>query len=176
MTAVPDKAQKASSPFWQFSLKFYAMPEVAPACLRLQDEAGVDVNLLFFLLWYAAQGFRLSEAELRDIDRAIDSWRSTAVIPLREIRRALKTAPTPFDRGTAETFRNRIKAAELEAERLEQEALYAMARTGRYGTSCVAPLEAAQASLAAYESLLRPFPRAPLDVLLAAFARQLNND
>ena len=46
------------SPFWRFSVKFYAEPGVAQACIDLQDQAGVDVNILFFLLWNAAQSAR----------------------------------------------------------------------------------------------------------------------
>ena len=36
-------------------MKFYAVPGVAPACIELQDQAKVDVNVLFFLLWNATQ-------------------------------------------------------------------------------------------------------------------------
>ena len=43
----------AGSPFWRFSLRFYRLPEVADACITLQEQAGVDVNLLLFLLWHA---------------------------------------------------------------------------------------------------------------------------
>ena len=43
----------AGSPFWRFSLRFYRRREVADACIALQEEAGVDVNLLLFLLWHA---------------------------------------------------------------------------------------------------------------------------
>ena len=38
----------SKSPFWQFSIKFYAVPGVADACIALQDQAKVDVNILFF--------------------------------------------------------------------------------------------------------------------------------
>ncbi len=51
-------------PFWTFSLEFYGLPDVAPACLRCQDEAGADVNLILFVLWRAASGVRVAEAEL----------------------------------------------------------------------------------------------------------------
>ena len=46
--------ESVASPFWQFSLAFYRQPGVADACIRLQEEAGVDVNLLLFLLWQAS--------------------------------------------------------------------------------------------------------------------------
>ena len=50
----------SKSPFWQFSVKFYAVPGVAQACIDLQDQAGVDVNILFFLLWNATQNRALN--------------------------------------------------------------------------------------------------------------------
>ena len=37
----------SKSPFWRFSVKFYGEPGVAQACIDLQDQVGVDVNVLF---------------------------------------------------------------------------------------------------------------------------------
>src|SRR5262249_35669715 len=50
-----DTKSAQGSPFWRFSLQFYRQPKVADACIALQEGAGVDVNLLLFLLWHAAQ-------------------------------------------------------------------------------------------------------------------------
>ena len=171
MTAADAKTPAQKSPFWQFSIKFYAVPGVAPACIALQDEAGVDVNLLFFLLWNASLGRTLSKAEVEELDRTMGVWRDTAVIPLREIRRALKTPPAMLTPDVAEVFRNRIKAAELEAERLQQEAMYALAQSGRFRGSAPSPIEAARANVNAYQAALRAFPPQPLEVVLAAFAK-----
>jgi uncharacterized protein (TIGR02444 family) len=173
MTGAENRSLPQNSPFWEFSLAFYVMPRVEPACIALQDEAGVDVNILLFLLWNATQGRSMSEADVSELDRAVSAWRNTSVIPLRGMRRALKIALPIVDRHTTEGFRNRIKEAELEAERLEQAALYALAQTGRYGKPGLAALDAAQASIAAYETLLPPLPREPLDTILAAFAKHV---
>ena len=54
----------SKSPFWQFSIKFYAVPGVAQACIELQDQAQVDVNILFFLLWNATQGRTYKKADV----------------------------------------------------------------------------------------------------------------
>ena len=35
----------SKSPFWQFSVKFYAVPGVAEACIELQDQANVDAGV-----------------------------------------------------------------------------------------------------------------------------------
>ena len=173
MTAADAPPQK--SPFWQFSVKFYAVPGVAPACIALQDLAGVDVNLLFFLLWNAALGRTLSGPEVKELDHMVGVWRNTAVIPLREIRRALKSPQMILAPDVTAVFRNRIKAAELEAERLQQEAMYALAQSGRFGKQTLPPVEAARANVSAYQKFLSPLPPQPLEVVLAAFAKTAGN-
>jgi uncharacterized protein (TIGR02444 family) len=159
------------SPFWRFSVKFYAEPGVAQACIDLQDQAGVDVNLLFFLLWNATHSRALNEAEIDELDRSFGAWRDLAVVPLRELRRALKSPPSAIPRDAAEGFRTRIKAVELEAERLQQEAMYSLARSGPIGRHATSNVEAARRSVAAYQARLRSFPAGPLDTVLAAFAK-----
>jgi len=110
----------SGSPFWRFSLRFYRQDGVADACILLQEEAGVDVNLLLFLLWHARRKRTLSASEIAELERRIAPWREMTVIPLRTMRRALKSPPTLVDGATSELFRTRIKAIELEAERLQQ--------------------------------------------------------
>ncbi len=164
-------APAGKSPFWRFSVKFYQVPGVAPACIELQDEASVDVNLLFFLLWNASQNLALSNAEVADLERTFGAWRDMAVVPIRNVRRALKSPPPIMAAEAAEGFRTRIKAVELEAERLQQEAMYALAQSGRIGRKAASPLEAARGNVAAYQAALRPFPAAPLETILTAFAK-----
>jgi len=159
------------SPFWQFSVKFYAVPGVAQACIDLQDQAGVDVNILFFLLWNATQNLVLNRDEVAELERDIGAWRDMAVVPLRNIRRALKTPPPVMTPQDAEGFRTRIKAVELEAERLQQEAMYGLAQSGKIGRQVASKIEAARASAGAYQAVLRPFPGGPLDTVLSAFAK-----
>jgi uncharacterized protein (TIGR02444 family) len=159
------------SPFWRFSVKFYAVPGVAQACIDLQDQAKVDVNILFFLLWNATEKRALNATDVAEVERTIGGWREMAVVPIRDVRRALKSPPPVMAPDVAEGFRTRIKAAELEAERLQQEALYDLARSGRLGQPAGSPSEAAQISVSAYQGVLGPFPPAPLDTVLSAFAK-----
>jgi uncharacterized protein (TIGR02444 family) len=159
------------SPFWQFSLRFYRLPNVADACIALQEEAGVDVNLLLFLLWSAQQRRSLSAAEVAVLDERIAPWRDLAVIPLRNLRRALKSPPSLVAPSAAEAFRSRIKAVELEAERLQQEAMYALAPLGMEGAD---PNAAARISVATYqEARGMRFPPSAVATLLAAFASMM---
>ena len=100
----------------------------------MQEEAGIDVNLLLFLLWHATRKRALSAAEVAELERRIGPWRDMTVIPLRTLRRALKSPPALVAAATAELFRTKIKAVELEAERLQQEAMYELARASLFGT------------------------------------------
>ena len=168
----PDaKIPADKSPFWRFSIKFYAVPGVAQACIELQDQASVDVNILFFLLWNATQGRTYKKADVAEIERMIGAWRDMAVVPIRNVRRALKSPPPVMAPDVAEGFRTRIKADELEAERLQQEALFELAQTSRLGQPSASPAKAARASVDAYQGVIGPFPPGPLDTVLSAFAK-----
>jgi uncharacterized protein (TIGR02444 family) len=159
------------SPFWRFSLRFYRARAVADACIALQDGAGVDVNLLLFLLWQALKGRSLTVEDVGRLERKIAPWRDTTVIPLRAMRRALKTPPSLVVAAAAESFRSRIKTVELEAERLQQEAMCDLARASPLGDEVPSRDAAARASIAAYEMILTaPFPRPAVDTLIGALA------
>ena len=167
---ITSDAKVQVSPFWQFSLKYYALPDVGPACIALQDEAGVDVNVLLFLFWNASLGRALDIDDVKALDAAIGIWRDTAVIPLRSVRRALKSGPSIAAPEVTETFRTRIKQVELEAERLQQEAMHAMAESAGYDGG-LAPVEAAKISIASYQAILQPLPRNPVETILSTFAK-----
>jgi uncharacterized protein (TIGR02444 family) len=161
----------SKSPFWQFSIKFYAVPGVAEACIALQDHAKVDVNILFYLLWNATQGRAFNAADITEIERRIGPWRDMAVVPIRSIRRALKSPPEVIAPEAAESLRTRIKAVELEAERLQQEALYGLAETSRLRQPAPSKMDAARDSISSYQGVIGPFPPEPLDIVLSAFAK-----
>lgn len=112
------------NPFWDFSLAFYGAPGVAEACLALQDRSGMDggadVNLLLFCCWAGRAGHRLTAAELERLLGASADWQGEVVRPLRAARRWLKAEGGPAEGA----LRERIKALELEAERIEQDRLY----------------------------------------------------
>jgi uncharacterized protein (TIGR02444 family) len=164
MTGAPEASDSA---FWRFSLRFYALPDVAPACLTLQDEANVDVNLLLLLLFLADNGRAVTRDDVTRLDAAIAPWRAEVVEPLRGLRRRLKTGVGEFPPN--EGFRNLVKKLELEAERLEQGRLEKAASNLGKPTDRLA---AAPANLAAYEAHLGSLSKAPKEVILAAFSGQ----
>jgi uncharacterized protein (TIGR02444 family) len=167
-----DTKTPQGSPFWRFSLRFYREPGVAEACIALQEDAGVDVNLLMYLLWHATRRQAFTADEIAWLESKIGPWREATVVPLRTARRALKVPPALVAGLAAEAFRTRVKALELEAERLQQEAMYEIERSAPAGELEPTPAEAARASMAAYETICaRPFPMTARDTVLAAFAR-----
>ena len=163
----PSRMTDASaSAFWRFSLSFYALPEIAPACLALQDEGAVDVNLLLFLLFLADSGRAVTRDDVARLDRAIAPWRTEVVEPLRTLRRRLKTGVGDVPPPASEALRNMVKKVELEAERLEQGRLEAQASS--IGQPA-ARQKAAQTNLTAYAEHLGGLPVGPRDVILGAF-------
>ena len=160
---------------WRFSLEVYRRPGVANACIALQDEHGVDVNVLLCLLWLAAAGRRVSPAEVRAIDAGVAQWRDAVVVPLRALRRGLRTPPPLSDPGATEALRERVKAVELEAERLEQEELQALSTSAPLGLAGDAA-GAAAGNVAAYQEMLGcEFSRDAVAVLLAAMPGQASD-
>jgi uncharacterized protein (TIGR02444 family) len=163
------QAQTEATPFWRFSLSFYRQSGVADACIALQDDCGVDVNLLLFLLWLAGDGRRLSADDVKKLDDRVRSWRDLTIIPIRDARRKLKGAATFIDPGKQEAFRTKVKAIELDAERLQQEALYKVTLSGPFGSSAP-PRAAARSNIAAYEKAVgSTFTQNAVDVLLGKF-------
>ncbi|MBI3434112.1 MAG: TIGR02444 family protein [Proteobacteria bacterium] len=155
------------SPLWRFSLGFYRRPGVGDVCIDLQDGCGVDVNLLLFLLWRARAGRLLTVEAVGALDARARPWRETCVVALRLLRRQLKGQTLVVAAPEAEAFRTRVKALELEAERLLQEAMHALALAGAIAEEAAAPDAAARGNIAAYERVLgREFPAAAKSLLL----------
>jgi uncharacterized protein (TIGR02444 family) len=113
---------------WDFSLLHYARPGVAEACLRLQDEQGVNVNLLLWCMWLEQCGWELDGARLRTAQKHIHAWDEHYVVPLRQLRRRMKVEFGVADNGI-EQVRTQIKHAELLAEKQLQHWLESEAQT-----------------------------------------------
>lgn len=111
-----------NNPFWQYSLDRYAVQEVADTCLLLQDTCGLDVNLLLYGAWLASMGRCLQVEHLDALEREIAEWRERVVRPLRTLRREWRQF-TP-----AAGLREDLKALELQAERGQQDLMWAFYR------------------------------------------------
>lgn len=150
--------------FWDFSLRLYAGKGVADTCVSLQDKYSVDVNILLFLMWLAAGDRSLSVDEIAAIDRHIRSWRETVVVPLRAVRRSISKSG---ENTSSVELRNRVKKAELHAERIQQDELFSLFDSHK--TQNFHPHLAKQA-LNSYASYLdSEFPEAEIEDLIAAY-------
>jgi uncharacterized protein (TIGR02444 family) len=117
-------AELVAGEFWDFSLAVYAWPGVSEAALRLQDEAGKDVNIALACLFAGlARGSALDPATLGDIVTSVEPWTEAAIRPLRAARRQLKKYDADPDSAA---LRRRVQAMELEAERLAQRRIAAV--------------------------------------------------
>jgi uncharacterized protein (TIGR02444 family) len=109
---------------WTFALDIYARRGVADACLKLQNEAGVDVMILLMVAFALARHrISLTPAEIGKLDEACRPWREQIVWPLRAIRSGLKSGPQPAPSTETEQFRSNVKSLELAAERLQNRLL-----------------------------------------------------
>lgn len=100
---------------WDFSLALYAQPKVAETCLRLQDEQGINVNLLLWCVWLECKGLALEDTHLHEAQRRIRGWDHDYVVPLRHLRKQMK-AEFGIQNEAIEALRKHIKHAELAAE------------------------------------------------------------
>ena len=169
------KFQKAAYlsgfPLWDFSLRIYAQPGVSAAAIALQDQYGLDVNLLLLCLWCGVEGpGALDAATFGRCRDAVDEWQRTVVAPLRELRRRLKTGS-----DVHEEQRDRVAAEELAAEHAEQRLLAELLSDSGTKRSLAASSQIAAANLRAYCNCAGVSVSAAIDeqlgVLVDALAR-----
>ena len=131
---------------WSFAVTLYARPGVGEACLALQDRGGANVPFLLFVLWLGAgRGVCLSAGDVVGLRAAVAPWHAEVVDQLRALRRRLKNGPPPAPSAATDALREKIKAAELSAERMELDTLAGLAEG--FEPAAVPP-SAAEANLA----------------------------
>ncbi len=110
---------QSTNPFWDYSIALYRVEGVAPLCLELQDRYGVDVNVLLYAGWLAHLGLPLTQGHLAELEGAVAQWREQVVQPLRQLRRQWR------DVAQIGVLRQGVKDLELQAERQQQDIMYA---------------------------------------------------
>jgi uncharacterized protein (TIGR02444 family) len=112
-----------ASPFWNFSVAVYSSGAVQDECLTLQDQFGLDVNLVLLCAFAGAvHGTALTPDDIASARALVGPWHKEVVSSLRTAHRRLKTIETPGADATkaAADLRTQVKATELESERIEQ--------------------------------------------------------
>jgi uncharacterized protein (TIGR02444 family) len=110
-SSLPDRATLRAH-----ALAVYNAPGVSEACLTLQERFGVDVTIVLWCCWLGRHGVRIGDDAIRRAETAVAPWRETAVAPLRALRRRLKQDIGGIRPVASGSFRETIKAAEIEAE------------------------------------------------------------
>ncbi|MDU9391089.1 TIGR02444 family protein [Pseudomonas sp. zfem002] len=108
---------------WDFAIELYARPGVEAACLDLQEQ-GADVCLLLCAAWLERRRAGISEERLEQLRQLAGPWQSTVVRPLRALRQQWRADATNDPQLAA--LRERLKALELDAERLQLQRLQAI--------------------------------------------------
>lgn len=163
----------SSASFWDFSLAVYSKPGVPDACLELQDKHNADVNVVLFMLWVADRGRRLSGEDVGTVISLTADWQRDVVRPLRLARRFLKAPAAEWERHETAALRARIKANELEAERLQQCVMadffrdHSMGQADAFNAATLANLEMYAASLGV------AFPEQIVSLLMKAACHEM---
>lgn len=110
--------------YWSDMLKVYAKNGVSQACLSLQDRFSIDVILFLTTLIACQKGCLIDDQAVSRLDAACAQWRAQIVHPLRLIRQQLKNKPLSKAKKDAHVFREKIKALELNAEKLQLNLLH----------------------------------------------------
>lgn len=161
-----------NSSFWTFSLQIYAKPGLAETCLELQDHCGADVNLLLFMLWSAYEHRRLSVQDIEKVSDLVKPWQEGVVRPLRLARRTLKSAAEGWQFDETAALRQRIKAEELNAERIQQDVMETFFRANDLGQPDRVP-EAVTANLEGYATAIHAaFPEKHVSILVRSISEK----
>lgn len=101
-------------------VRLYGEPGIASWCLEAQASHAVDVPSLLFFALADSDGHGADDRDMPRLLERAGEWRSLFVLPLRHLRLALRQSR----RNTVEIeLYEKIKAAELEAERLQVQRL-----------------------------------------------------
>lgn len=117
--------------FWNYSVATYSKAGVAEACLHLQEQLGIDVNVLLYCCWYGCTRGTLDGATMERILLFAEPWAENVVRPLRAARTWMKSVGcvSPFVPGDeCMALREEIKRAELKAEHLQEDRMQALTR------------------------------------------------
>lgn len=107
-------------------MRTYRSDGVPEACLSLQDDHTVDVNMLLYCCWC---GERVGPFDDALFDAAVafsESWFENVVVKLRDARRWMKQDgchTAPIEEEPCLRLREKIKQVEFAAEKLQEEAL-----------------------------------------------------
>ncbi len=159
---------EAVTPIWDFVLNYYGRKGVSEALIGLQDSQGINVNMLLFLMWMAAQKKSVKVDDAKAVSETSNGWQRSVVVPLRAVRRLLKDNAPLVAPDAAAAFRKKVQAIELEGEHLQLNAMAALAPKLK-STPAASCEQAARENIKAFEgAAAKAFPPAAVDALARA--------
>ncbi len=112
--------------FWDFSVRTYYGAGVQEAFLALQNERGVDINMLLFCIWLGRTHGEFSDSLFAAACDFSVSWARHVVVPLRNVRTWMKGAGCHDGAVPVQDcmdLREKVKGIEFAAEKLQEEVL-----------------------------------------------------
>lgn len=112
--------------FWDFSVRTYRTSGVPDACLSLQDEFDIDVNMFLYCCWLAVRRGEFDTELWSDTIEFSSAWAGKLVKPLRLARTWMKHEGCANGAGPTDAcmqLREKVKSVEFDAERVQQEVL-----------------------------------------------------
>jgi len=106
-----------ANPLWDFAVALYSNPAVEETALQLQNEHGINVNLLLWACWLDVMNQPVHPARFTEAETLIAPLQNHWVEPIRQLRRA---ASEPH----LKPLKSALLAAELEAEKQVLAVLY----------------------------------------------------
>lgn len=112
--------------FWDFSVRTYYGEGVQEALLALQNERGVDINMLLFCIWLGRTHGEFTDSLFHAACDFSERWAQQVVVPLREVRTWMKGVGCHDGKVAVQDcmdLREKVKGVEFAAEKMQEEVL-----------------------------------------------------
>lgn len=140
--------------FWDFSVRAYYGEGVQEAFLALQNERGVDINMLLFCIWLGRTHGEFTDGLFHAACDFSARWAQHVVVPLREVRTWMKGAGCHDGKVPVHDcmdLREKVKGVEFAAEKMQEEVLESLcADHPRVQQSAAQQLAAASSNVQRY--------------------------
>ena len=124
--------------FWDFSIRTYRTEGVPDACLSLQNEHGIDVNMFLYCCWIAVRRGEFGDDLWNDAIEFSTEWANKLVKPLRFARTWMKhsgCSDKAIPTDACMQLREKVKSVEFDAEKMQQEVLELLTKNARVTVS-----------------------------------------
>ena len=108
--------------FWTEAATHYAQPAVKKACLSLQQNHGLNINLLLLGWWLAQRNIELLPEQFKLLDAAAHPWHEQQLKVIRQLRSAASQTHW-LEESQRQALTQKLLDSELLMEQIEQRML-----------------------------------------------------